>query len=96
MPYIPSKRRRNQIDKIVKKAIAIDIKPDGELNYFLFRLFIESVTESYNNDKNYIAELTECAAEIRRRYLSSYEDIKIKTNGDVEKWRPRDKKSQNK
>jgi hypothetical protein len=37
----------------------------------------------YNNYKNYIGELQETVAEIRRRLLAPYEDIKIQENGDV-------------
>jgi hypothetical protein len=38
----------------------------------------------YNNYKNFIGELNETVAEIRRRFLSPYEDSKMKENGDVE------------
>jgi hypothetical protein len=41
------------------------------------------VEPSYNNYKNFIGELNETVAEIRRRLLASYEDQKMEENGDV-------------
>jgi hypothetical protein len=59
------------------------VKANGDLNYILFKYCKEHVEPSYNNYKNYIGELQETVAEIRRRLLAPYEDIKIQENGDV-------------
>jgi hypothetical protein len=59
------------------------VQSDGDLNYILFTYCKRTIYPSYNNYKNFIGELTECAAEIRRRLLSPYEDEKIKENGDI-------------
>ena len=81
MPYIKQERRAS-----LAKAIEIlgsNLKFDGDLNYVLFALCKRYVEPSYNNYKNFIGELSECSAEIRRRLLAPYEDMKIKENGDV-------------
>jgi hypothetical protein len=62
---------------------AAKVKADGDLNYILFKYCKYNVPPSYNNYKNYIGELEETIAEIRRRLLAFYEDEKIKENGDV-------------
>lgn len=82
MPYIKQSDRL-EMDKVVDVMKDNGVAPDGKLNYVLFKLCKETVNPSYNNYKNFIAELNECAAEIRRRMLSPYEDEKIKENGDV-------------
>ena len=82
MPYIKDPNRR-VCDVVVDEMLARRIQPSGELNYILFKYCRLSVEPSYNNYKNYIAELTECAEEIRRRFLAPYEDKKILENGDA-------------
>jgi len=82
MPYIKQEDRQD-MDIVVDYMIGYKVKPDGKLNYILYKFCKEMIKPSYNNYKNYIAELTECAEEIRRRILSKYEDEKIKENGDV-------------
>jgi len=83
MPYI-KKEERVELNFVVDNMTAMNVKPNGRLNYVLFKLCKDTVEPSYNNYKNFIAELTECAEEIRRRFLAPYEDEKIKENGDVE------------
>lgn len=82
MPYIRP-NRRVQMDQVVKLMKNLNVKADGDLNYILFKLCKEAVTPGYNNYKNFIGELNECSNEIRRRFLSPYEDAKIEENGDV-------------
>lgn len=82
MPYIEPKRRV-RMDQVVEFMKNFNVKADGGLNYILFKLCKETVTPGYNNYKNFIGELNECSNEIRRRFLSPYEDAKIKENGDV-------------
>ena len=73
---------------IVDEMIRREIFPNGMLNYMLFRYCknLKSYRQnpSYFYYKNFIGELNECVAEIRRRLLAPYEDKKIKENGDVE------------
>jgi hypothetical protein len=54
-----------------------------DLNYVLFAYCKHMIKPSYANYKNFIGELEECVAEIRRRLLAPYEDKKIVDNGDV-------------
>ncbi|PIQ69496.1 MAG: hypothetical protein COY22_02735 [Candidatus Tagabacteria bacterium CG_4_10_14_0_2_um_filter_40_13] len=82
MPYIKPEKRL-EMDKIVELMKTKSVKADGDLNYILFKLCKETVAPSYNNFKNFIGELRQCATEIERRLLSLYEDEKIKENGDV-------------
>ncbi len=74
-------------------------EPNGDLNYVLFKYAKYHIKPSYNNYKGfigsihkameqvvlkvYIDEYREAAAEIRRRILGPYEDLKIEENGDV-------------
>jgi len=80
MPYVENWKRL-ELDYVVD--VMSGVLPDGSLNYVLFKLCKNTVIPSYNGYKNFIAELTECAEEIRRRFLAPYEDEKIRTNGDV-------------
>jgi hypothetical protein len=82
MPYV-IQDKRSKLNDVVYTMAAADIKADGDLNYVLFKYCKDYITPSYNNYKNFLGELNECAEEIRRRLLSKYEDKKIEENGDV-------------
>jgi hypothetical protein len=82
MPYVHKDRRR-VLDEIVDH-MSDHLLVNGDLNYVLYAFCLRHITPSYNNYKNYIGELNETAAEIRRRILAEYEDEKIFENGDVE------------
>jgi len=76
-----------------------DAKPNGDLNYILFKYAKYHIKPSYNNykayigvihramgkidKKDYIDEYREAVAEIRRRILGPYEDQKEIENGSV-------------
>ena len=82
MPYIEQKKRF-ALDKIVEEMLDAGLNaPNGNLNYVLFKL-AKIIQPSYNNYKNYIGELNECVAEIRRKILGPYEDKKEQENGQV-------------
>ena len=83
MPYV-KQERRPELNFVVESMARADIKADGDLNYVLFKYCKNFVKPSYNNYKNFIGELNETIAEIRRRMLAPYEEIKEKENGDVE------------
>jgi len=82
MPYI-KQEKRSGLDEVVNLMSEKGIKADGDLNYVLFAYCLRNTEPSYNNYKNYIAELNECSEEIRRRILAPYENKKIRENGDV-------------
>ena len=83
MPYI-KQDRRDELEEILWLMKKKNIQADGDLNYLLYAFCVRYTHESYNNYKNFIGELNECAAEIRRRLLAPYEDQKILDNGDIE------------
>ena len=82
MPYIKP-ISRPEFDPVVDLMVKLGVKVDGDLNYILFKFCKYHIKPSYNNYKNYIGELSECSAEIRRTILAPYEDTKIEENGDV-------------
>lgn len=82
MPYV-KKPQRYALDRCVASLRDNCVQADGDLNYILFAFCKRWVEPSYNNYKNYIGELRQCAVEIERRLLAPYEDKKIKENGDV-------------
>lgn len=82
MPYI-SQENRPAMDEIVDLMIEKDVKVNGDLNYVLYAFCKRYINPSYNNYKNYMGELRECANEIGRRILGPYEDTKVIQNGDV-------------
>lgn len=96
MPYV-IKEKRPVLDIIVQAMARVydvpkgpyysdgsKLKADGDLNYILFAFCKRHVKPSYNNYKNFRAELLESAGEIKRRLLDPYEDQKKEENGDVE------------
>jgi hypothetical protein len=82
MPYV-KQERRSDLNKVVVAMTEAGVKADGDLNYILYRFCKYHVTPSYNNYKNFIGELHQAEAEIERRLLGPYEDMKIEENGDV-------------
>jgi len=82
MPYV-KQERRIELNFVVESMRRADIVADGDLNYVLFKFCKEAIKPSYNNYKNFCAELNEAAEEIRRRFLAPYEQKKIEENGDV-------------
>jgi hypothetical protein len=80
MPYIP-KCDRGQYSTTIE-YVRDASKFAGHLNYILFAA-AKTILPSYTNYRNYIGELNECVAEIRRRLLAPYENQKIKENSDV-------------
>ncbi len=82
MPYIKKEQRPSK-DKIVELMVKENIQANGDLNYVLFKYCKYHIPESYNTIKNYCGELNECVAEIRRKLLADYEDVKEKENSGV-------------
>ena len=82
MPYI-KQEERVVMDGVVDFLKIAGVEPNGKLNYVLYAFCKRHIDPSYANYKNYIGELNECVAEIRRRLLAEYENEKIKSNGDV-------------
>ena len=83
MPYI-NKVDRPKMDEVINFMIEKKAEPNGKLNYVLYKLCKIAIRPGYNNYKNYIGELQECIAEIRRTLLGPYEDQKKASNGGIE------------
>ena len=84
MPYV-TKETREYLQPLSHEMLKfmLELQEPGILNYILFNHCVHFVNPSYTNYKNFIGELNECVAEIRRRLLAPYEDKKIEENGDI-------------
>ena len=82
MPFVIKEKRPN-LDKVYQAMIDAGIKADGDLNYVLYKFVKYQITEGYGNYKNYMAELNECAEQIRNDFLVPYEKRKEFENGGV-------------
>ena len=69
MPYIKNKDRVNP-NRIVQLMKDTGVTANGDLKYILKSFGKKSVVLSYNKFKNYLGELNECSAEVKRRLLS--------------------------
>mgnify|MGYP001172771588 CR=1 FL=1 len=82
MPYI-KQSRRTELEHIVVDLAKAEIKADGDLNYILFKFCKYFIKPSYNNYKNFIGELRQCATEIERSILAEYEEKRKEENGSI-------------
>ncbi len=87
MPYIEQKDREKW-SKIIEQAVAelekLEMKDiDGNLNYLITSILKKAYLPKYFNYNRAIGLLECIKQEFYRRQVSSYEDIKIKENGDV-------------
>lgn len=83
MPFIESKERRKELDKVYDAMVLADVKADGDLNYILYKFCKYNIATRYNILKNYLGELHECEAQCRNDFLVPYEIKKKIENGDV-------------
>lgn len=98
MPYIKHEKRyqfneviNNAINKLLVKKTdngeeeILDVADPGELNYLIssiiYRLWL--VKNSYANANMLCGVLDDVKHEFRRRKVDSYEEKKIKENGDI-------------
>jgi hypothetical protein len=84
MPYI-EKYKRLPIDRILKELVLL-INSKGDLNYTICELIGQLILNtkiSYTQISEWIDTLPDAEAELRRRLLDPYEDLKINENGDV-------------
>ena len=83
MPYIKEKER---IYDEILDDIQYSIVTKGDLNYFICELVARRILQgkiSYTTISNWIDTVHDAEAELRRRLLDPYEDLKIQENGDV-------------
>ncbi len=84
MPYI-KKERRIRFDPLIA-PIAEELDTEGELNYVITMLVLHYISKKGISYGTYNAAVgvLECAKqELYRRWVATYEDKKIKENGDV-------------
>lgn len=85
MPYI-KKEDRTRLETFVQAMETVEIKSPGELNYLLTLLahrYLNQKPESYQMYNDAVGALEGAKLELYRRHVASYENEKIKENGDV-------------
>lgn len=84
MPYIQTSDRI-RFENLISVMNLVDIKSAGELNYLITHLvhaFLGSDI-NYQDYNDALGALEGAKLELYRRYVSPYEDVKAKVNGDV-------------
>jgi len=85
MPYIKDKEKHEMSDFINDLRMFIESK--GDLNYAICQLvgniILDSDKISYTQMSEWIDAVHDAEAELRRRLLVPYEEMKIIENGDV-------------
>lgn len=87
MPYIELEKRA-ELDNIVNQILtylekAEDKDRDGQLNYLFTKTLKSLYKPSYFNYERIIGLLTCIQHEFYRRWVSPYEDSKMKQHGDI-------------
>jgi hypothetical protein len=85
MPYIKQEDRA-RLQPVIDLLNNTEIRSPGELNYLLTLLthrFLNQKPESYQGYNDCMGALEGAKLELYRRHISSYEEDKIKENGDV-------------
>jgi hypothetical protein len=88
MPYIKPEKRL-ELDKIIGQIVSHfekveDKDRDGQLNYLFTKTLKSLYRPSYFNYERIMGLLACIQHEFYRRWISPYEDNKIKEHGDVE------------
>ena len=88
MPYI-KKDAREKWERIINDTIFLlkDLPTDtvdGELNYFITSLILNTYNKRYFDYNRAMGMLECCKQELYRHIIGPYEDIKIKENGNCE------------
>jgi hypothetical protein len=89
MPYIPQKDRpkwNEAINKVVEILQGLDdiTLVEGNLNFFITSILKKVYPPKYFNYNRAIGLLECIKQEFYRRQVASYEDGKIKTDGDLD------------
>jgi hypothetical protein len=85
MPYI-KKQDRNRFAEFVDAMNKLELSGPGDLNYLVTMLthrYLNQKPESYSMYNDAIGALEGAKLELYRRHVASYENEKIKENGDV-------------
>jgi len=87
VPYI-RREERERLDPAIEQLLRIlrNAEPehlDGRLNYVVSRLLLGLYPPRYYNYNRAMGVLACISHEFYRRFMASYEDEKIKENGDI-------------
>jgi hypothetical protein len=82
MPYLTPGIERVAMDKAAV-ALAMTIDTPGELNRVVCMLYCTIHPLSYADKSAFVAAIRDAAAEIYRRDIAPYEDMKARDNGDL-------------
>lgn len=85
MPYI-KKQDRDRFADFVAAMDKLEMASAGELNYLVTMLthrYLNQKPESYSMYNDAIGALEGAKLELYRRHVASYENDKIRENGDV-------------
>jgi hypothetical protein len=85
MPYI-KREDRERLNPLIDLLEGQDIRNPGELNYILTMIvhrYLNQKPESYQMYNDAVGALEGAKLELYRRHVASYENEKIKENGDV-------------
>lgn len=87
MPYIKPEERA-YFEELLKQLGRVSLSGPGELNFLFTEIinqYLETRTRNYQCFNDIIGALEACKLELYRRKVGSYEDIKIRENGEVYK-----------
>jgi hypothetical protein len=87
MPYITEAHReyyKEELDILIDKLKSVNF-PAGDVNYIVSMIVANAFKnkECYQTANDMIGALEACKIELYRRLVSDYEDLKIKSNGDI-------------
>lgn len=87
MPYI-SREERKRLDPIIEQLLRMlgesgPERLDGQLNYVVSKLLLGLYPPRYYNYNRAMGVLACISHEFYRRFVASYEDEKIRENGDI-------------
>ena len=88
MPYIKIEDRKRLDTGIT--FLNVQIENEGELNYVISQLcakYVRKVGINYKNLNSAIGVMECVKLEFSRRMVNSYEDSKIKENGDISEYK---------
>lgn len=86
MPYISPEPNRAEIDPNLTEELFHSVENVGDLNYVVTRLALRLLMRHGVDFGNIVAitgSLDFVSDEIKRRFVSEYEDLKLEKNGDI-------------
>lgn len=85
MPYIDQQCRK-KFDEILEDIQYVGVETAGELNYLISKIcltYLDRHGKRYQYMNDIMGALTGVQAELYRRVIAPYEDLKIAESGDI-------------